>query len=327
MGGTTISRVAALYRAVCSDLMRCRGARYTPELDEYLNGLTARAHNALYGARPFRLPALARLLGRDFPRTLRRRWRFFAISLALFTIPWAVGLAGALHATAFAYEVLPASMLEQMAQSYSEGFSEGRDVGVGAGMAGFYVYNNIGIAFRCFATGILFGVGSVFFLVYNGLVIGTVTGYVMAQGYGANILTFMCGHAPFEITAIWISGAAGLQMGYALVRTEGQTRLGSLRQQAPELVQLVLGAAAMLAVAAAVEAFWSPSAVPAPFKWAASAVFTLLVAAYLIFAGRSWRRRRPSPNEPGSGRSAGAGQGGPPSAAPRSTAEGFGRVP
>ena len=84
-------------------------------------------------------------------------------------------------------------------------------------MAGFYVYNNVGIAFRCFATGVLFGAGSLFFLIYNGLVTGTVAGYVMSAGHGGNIWTFMCGHAPFELTAIVIAGGAGLEMGYALV--------------------------------------------------------------------------------------------------------------
>ena len=49
-------------------------------------------------------------------------------------------------------------------------------------MAGFYVWNNVGIAFRCFATGALFGLGSVFYLVYNGLVLGTIEGHLWARG-------------------------------------------------------------------------------------------------------------------------------------------------
>ncbi len=73
-------------------------------------------------------------------------------------------------------------------------------------MTGFYVYNNIGIAFRCFATGVLFGLGSVFFLVYNGLMIGAVAGLVTAAGHGKNLLTFTCTHGAFELTAIVISG-------------------------------------------------------------------------------------------------------------------------
>jgi uncharacterized membrane protein SpoIIM required for sporulation len=176
-----------------------------------------------------------------------------------------------------------------MVDAYSQGFDEGRAAGVDAGMAGFYVYNNVGIAFRCFATGILFGAGSLFFLIYNGLVIGTVTGYVLQAGHGGNILTFMSGHAPFELTAIIISGAAGLRMGYALIATEGVTRFASLRRAAPEIAQLVVGAALMLLVAAGIEAFWSPSSIPAQVKWGFSAVGWTLVIGYLGLAGR-WRK-------------------------------------
>ena len=86
-------------------------------------------------------------------------------------------------------------------------------------MAGFYVYNNVGIAFRCFATGVLFGLGSVFFLVYNGLQMGAVAGLLTASGRGFNLLTFVASHGAFELTAIVIPGTAGLVMGYALVDT------------------------------------------------------------------------------------------------------------
>jgi uncharacterized membrane protein SpoIIM required for sporulation len=284
----SISRAGALYRSVCSDLMRARSAGYEIELLAHLDGLAARAHNLLYGARPVRLAALGGLLAHEFPRTLRQHARFFAVASALFVIPLVLALVGTLVHPEFAPLVLPREALEASASAYAEGL-EGRKSGEDAAMAGFYVYNNVGIAFRCFATGILFGLGSVFFLVYNGVVIGTVIGWVIAQGHGDSILTFVCGHAPFELTAICISGGAGLQMGYALVRTEGRTRLGSLRAHAPAVGTIVGGAAVMLLAAAAIEGFWSPSAVPAPVKWVVAGVLALLVAAYLALAGR----RRP----------------------------------
>jgi uncharacterized membrane protein SpoIIM required for sporulation len=287
LDGPSISRMASLYRSLCNDLMRCRRARYTPDLTGYLNALAARAHNALYGARPLEQQGIARLLTRDFPRTLRLRWRFFALSAALFVLPWIVGQAGAMASSEFALKVLPASALQQMREAYAGGFEAGRGAGTDAAMAGFYVYNNIGIAFRCFATGALFGLGSAFFLLYNGLVMGTTLGHVTASGHGANILTFICGHGPFELTAIVISGAAGLQMGYALVDTGGRTRIGSLRSQARELTSLILGAAAMLLIAAAIEGFWSPSSVIAEVKWAVSAALSLALTLYLALAGRA----------------------------------------
>lgn len=282
----SISRAASLYRMVCADLMHARGAGYTNDLAAYLDGLAARAHNSLYGARPWRLPGAWRMIAHEFPRVLRKRWRFFAIANLLFWLPLLAGLFGAMGSPEFAQAVLPPEQLAGMAEMYADGF-DGRAEGTDATMAGFYVFNNVGIAFRCFATGVLFGLGSLFFLIYNGLVIGTTTGHVIVSGGGHNILTFMCGHGVFELTAILISGGAGLQMGYALVETHGRTRLGSLRNQAGELGRLILGAAVMLLIAAGLEGFWSPSGVPPTVKWIAAGVFALLLTLWLMLGGRS----------------------------------------
>jgi uncharacterized membrane protein SpoIIM required for sporulation len=284
--GATISRAANLYRQLCADLTRARTSGYAASLVGYLDALAARGHNAMYGAGPIRLPALWRLAAYEFPIALRKNAAFFWMSLALFGLPCALGLVTALTRPEAAVHFVPAQVLEGMADAYSQGFGEGRATGVNAGMAGFYVYNNVGIAFRCFATGILFGAGTIFFLVYNGLMIGTVTGYVTQAGHGENILTFMCGHGPFELTAIIIAGAAGLKMGYALIETGGRTRIGSLRHQRKDIYRLIVGAALMLFIAAGIEGFWSPSAAPAPVKWAFSACVSALVTGFLIFSGR-----------------------------------------
>jgi uncharacterized membrane protein SpoIIM required for sporulation len=287
---TSISRAASLYRALSTDLVRARTAGYSGETIAFLDALAARAHNALYGAPPYRLRAVLDLVLRDFPRTLRRRASFFGFASLLFLLPAIVGFFGAKASGAFAAEVLPESMIEEMEEMYSKP-PERSGGGENVKMAGFYVNNNVGIAFRCFATGALFGLGSVFFLVYNGLLMGTVAGMLARTGQGMNLLTFCCGHSSFELTAIVIAGAAGLRMGYALVATGGRTRWGSLRQCADELMHLVCGAALMLLVAAAIEGFWSPSPLPAPVKWVASVIFAVAVASYLLFAGRTAERK------------------------------------
>jgi uncharacterized membrane protein SpoIIM required for sporulation len=75
-------------------------------------------------------------------------------------------------------------------------------------------------------------------------------------------------------------------MGFALVDTGGRTRLGSLRAQGREIANLVIGAALMLAVAAVVEGFWSPSSIAAPVKWVVAGVNAVLVTLYFVLAGR-----------------------------------------
>ncbi len=285
---SSISRFAALYRSVCADLMRARSSGYDTELVAHLDGLAARAHNELYGARPVQLRALWGFVARTFPRTLRAHAGFFGLACALFLVPLALTLTATLLDPEVALAILPRGSLEASAASYAEGL-QGRESGLDAMMAGFYVRNNVGVAFRCFATGALFGLGSVFFLVYNGAVIGATIGWVIAQGHGRNILTFICGHAPFELTAICIAGGAGLQLGYALVRTRGRTRLGSLQASAPAVGTIVGGAAIMLVIAAGIEGFWSPSAALAEIKWAVAGLLTISVALYLALAGRGGR--------------------------------------
>ena len=282
----SIARAASIYRAVSSDLMRAEAAGYSPDVIALLDGLAARAHNTLYSAPPYRMRAVWELIAADFPRTLRRYSRFFALAVALFLLPGALGFVGALKSRAFALRLLPADSVEQMEKGYAEGFNKGRSEGTDTAMTGFYVYNNVGIAFRCFATGVFFGLGSLFFLVYNGLVIGAVAGLVTAAGHGKNLLTFTCTHGAFELTAFVISATAGMVMGYALVDTGGRTRFGSLRARARDNAYLVLGAALMLLVAAAIEGFWSPSGVRAQIKWGTAIAAYLVVICYLTFAGR-----------------------------------------
>ncbi len=282
----SISRAAGLYREICSDLMRARTAGYTSDVIDLLDSLAARTSSAMYSAPPYRLAGLWELIATGFPSSVRRNARFVALAAALFILPGLLGFVGALRSRGFAIQIMSESMVEQMEKSYSD-LGHGREEGTNGMMASFYVYNNVGIAFRCFATGILFGLGSMFFLVYNGLGIGVVAGAVTAAGHGRNLFTFMVGHGAFELTAIVISGAAGISMGYALVNAGQRSRWDSLRAQAGDLFRMIMGAALMLLVAAFIEGFWSPSSILPPVKWGAAVLLYVLVLAYLLFAGRS----------------------------------------
>lgn len=291
--GESLRQVAALFRALCADVMQVRSLGYGHDLRWRLDALAARANTFLYRTPRREGSERLREMLADFPREVRRQGAFLLAASLLFWLPFGVGLAGAWLTRDFAERVLPAATLEQMSSAYSKGFAEGRASGQDAAMAGFYVQNNIGIAFRCFATGALFGTGSVFFLVYNGLTIGTVVGYLLSTGHGRNILTFVCGHTPFELGAIVISGAAGLMIGYALLDTGGLTRVAAVRRAGRSALTLVVGAAVMLLVAALVEGFWSPSSAADPVKWGVAAFNSALVVGYLAWAGRGARATAP----------------------------------
>jgi len=289
--GEVISQLTALYRSVTSDLMHARAAGYSSELIDHLHTLAARGHARLYSTPPKRASSLLSLLRADFPGTVRRHRVALWVASALFVLPSVFGLVTALGSREIAVSLLDARSAEAAATMYAQPM-DGRPVNTNAQMAGFYINNNISVAFRCFAGGILFCAGSAFFLVFNGLNIGAFSGLVTLNGHGENLLSFVCGHSAFELTAIVLSGQAGLVMGYALVATGGLTRWGSLRAQVRDIANIVLGATFFLVIAAFIEGFWSPSAAPPVVKYVVAAALWSLVFLYLSLAGRGPRAER-----------------------------------
>ena len=279
------SELADQYRTLCADLARAQALDLGPDVMHYLDDLAGRAHNRLYGLRSKTTGGIIRGLLERFPRTLRREWRFFLVANICFYFPFIVGIVGPLISSEFAGLVLPEAMLGQMEAMYADDIQRsgfGEDVA----MVGFYVMNNVGIAFRCFATGALAGLGSVVTLIYQGLVLGTMEGHLWSVGLGWNLTAFTAGHTAWELTGIVIAGMAGMRMGWALIVTNGHSRIQSLKDAGPIIYDLVLGATAMLFIAAAVEGLWSASPAPASLKIAFGLVGVVVVFVWLVFGGR-----------------------------------------
>ena len=155
-------------------------------------------------------------------------------------------------------------------------------------MFGYYVRHNIGIGFQTFAGGMLAGVGSLVILLFNGIAIGAVAGHLTGIGYTSTFWSFVAGHGAFELTAIILTGSAGLQLGYALIAPGRLSRGDALRQQARVAVQLVYGATLFLVIAAMLEAFWSSNTlIPVGIKYAVAACLWTSVALYFLVAGRA----------------------------------------
>jgi uncharacterized membrane protein SpoIIM required for sporulation len=229
-----------------------------------------------------------------FPRAFRRHLLAFSISLIFFLLPaLLMGTACYLQEDVI-YSVLSPSQVGEMESAYDPqnshlGRSEGRKSDTDLMMFGFYIYNNISIGFRTFAVGILLGVGTLFILIFNGVVIGGVAGHLTRLGYIETFWPFVSGHGALELTAIVICGGAGLLMGRAVVAPGPQGRLATLKANAQEALQLVMGAALMLVAAAFIEAFWSSSLFTAGVKYSVAALLWLVVILYFGFMGRSAR--------------------------------------
>jgi uncharacterized membrane protein SpoIIM required for sporulation len=172
---------------------------------------------------------------------------------------------------------------EQMYGPAAKSIGHARDSGDDWSMFGFYIMNNIGIAFQCYATGVLIGLGSIFFLFWNGVYMGAIAGYVTSRGFGTTFFSFIATHSAFELTGIALCGAAGLHMGRSLLFPGRATRLVSMQIAARDTGSIVFGSAVMLVIAAGFEAFWSSATWVMPAaKYACAAACWLLVTLFFV---------------------------------------------
>lgn len=283
-----LAELPRLYRRCCQHLALARQRQFDGFLEARLHDLVLRGYHQLYRRRQRpSVFSIVRFLAADFPRRVRAEARLFWLATALFYLPGVAMSTLVLSDPGAIHSLLDGSQLDRFEEMYRAAPQEERGSGADFEMFGAYVANNVGIAFRTFAGGIFCGVGSIFFLVFNGLYLGAVFSHLVNVGGADNLLAFVVTHGSLELTALVIAGAAGLRLGVAILAPGQLERIEALRRAGRCAGELVTGAAAMLLLAAFVEAFWSSVAWASnPVKVAVGSVAWILVGGYLALGGR-----------------------------------------
>jgi uncharacterized membrane protein SpoIIM required for sporulation len=286
------SRFPQGFRQLTQDLNTARAYGFDPAIIERLNRLVLEGSRILYGQRPWSLRAPADFILRIFPRTVRAQWRGLGITHLIFYGPALFFALLCVRFPPLVYEIITepqAVELEVMYNPESDHFLAPRELSSSADMFGFYIYNNISIAFRTFAGGIIGGIGSILILCSNGITLGVAAAHLINRGFAGTFFPFIIAHSGFELTAVILSAQAGLLLGYRFFITRGLSRGASLRRAGKEALPLVSGSALLLVIAAAIEAFWSSRhELSLPIRYGAGMAGWLLILAYFIFAGRDF---------------------------------------
>lgn len=284
------AELAAHYRRACEHLALAQARAYPLAIVARLEALTQEAHRVIYRRHDYGLARLGALILVGFPQAVRQHgWYVWVAAMALVLPAVAAGWA-AFADSGFILHVMPADKADAYKAMYSDSssaFGRLRSAENDWQMFGYYIKNNISVSFQCFAGGFFAGLGSLLLLVFNGVQMGVVGGYLIASGHGQNFMSFVATHAAFELTAIVLSGAAGLRLGHAWLAPGRRTRLGALTHAGQGAVVVMYGVIGMLLIAAALEAFWSSAKwISPPVKYAVAAACWVLVLAYLGFQGR-----------------------------------------
>ena len=285
-------RFLSCFREITQDLNTAKANQFDPVIIERLNSLVNEGNQILYGQHTWPIKSLARFILQTFPQKVRLHWRGILAASLLF---YGIAVFFSFLCISFpdiSKELISSRQLLEIEEMYnpeSSHFLKPPDISSNADMFGYYIYNNISIAFQTFAGGILAGFGSLLILFINAGFLGIVTGHLTGIGYAETFFPFVIAHSSFELTAIVFSAYAGLLLGYRFFVTGGLSRAASIKKAGQDALPIIAGSALMLVIAAVLEAFWSSKYnFPLQLRIGAGISLWLLLLFYFLFAGRKF---------------------------------------
>lgn len=274
LGPDGVLELGALYRAAAADLAYARRRFPGDPVVGRLERLVVRARAAVY-ARAGRRGSLLSFYSRGYWRRIAERPLAVLAAWALLLVPVAAGAAWGLSDPAAAAGIVPAQF-----QAAADPPSSGRDFTAGQSTA-FSVSvmtNNFRVTLIAFAGGLVFGLATAAALAFNGLLLGTVGGLAFGAGNGEAFVRLVSSHGLLELSCIAVGGAAGLRMGWALIRPGLRRRGAALRAEARPAVEIAAGTAPFLVICGLAEGFLTGPGLP----------LGLQTAIGLLLAGTFW---------------------------------------
>ncbi|OQP60657.1 hypothetical protein A3860_32160 [Niastella vici] len=250
------------------------------KVTQYLNDLASRIYLNIYKNKREETSRIGRFFKTELPLTVRKHHREILYAFLIF-IGFAIMAAfSAAHDETFVRGVLGDGYVEMT----EDNISKGDPFGVykqsnPASMFAYIALNNIYISFQVFVWGLFLGLGSVYELFINGVMVGSFQYYFFAKNLGWPSVLVIWIHGTLEISAIILSGAAGLIVGNSILFPGSHKRLHSLMHGAKDGLKLMIALVPILLVAAFLEGFvtrYSYSSMP---RW----VSILILAASFSF--------------------------------------------
>lgn len=274
-----LQELGLLYRQTASDLAAVREDTAGRQYAVYLNQLLGRSHNLIYLGHQTKVSGIVRFYRDTYPQIFRQTLpqTLFAVAIFLFTglVAWVVTW----HDPAFAYRLLGPRMMDTIEQRkmWTESIVTIKPLASSGIMT-----NNLSVAFTTFAMGITAGVGTLWMIVLNGLLIGVIGAATWKAGMAVQLWSFVAPHGVLELPAIFIAGGAGFEIARGMLFPGLLPRKLSLERAGGRAAQLLLGTIPLLIVAGVIEGFFSPSGATAGMKFALATVLFVALLSYLF---------------------------------------------
>jgi uncharacterized membrane protein SpoIIM required for sporulation len=278
-----LQELALLYRQTAADLSAARDDPASGALARRLNQLLARAHNLLYAGRPTDARRPFAFLTHTFPQTFRATLPYTLAAFVLFLAGASAGLVLTLADPGFERFLLGGPMMDtiERREMWTHGILAMKPLASSQIMT-----NNLAVSFLAAASGMFAGLGTLYMMVFNGLLIGVIGAATARAGMAGPLWSFVAPHGALELPAIFIAGGAGFILARAILAPGDLPRRDALAEAGGVAVRLFLGVVPLMVIAGVIEAFVSPTPIPEAIKFSIGASLFALLAIYLARAGR-----------------------------------------
>jgi uncharacterized membrane protein SpoIIM required for sporulation len=278
-----LQELGLLYRQTASDLAAVREDATSRPLATYLNQLLGRCHNLIYLGQKPEVSGIVRFYRDTYPQIFRETLPQTLLAFAIFVFTGIIAWVVTVHDPAFSYRVLGPKMMETIEQRkmWTDSIVTVKPLASSGIMT-----NNLSVSFSAFAMGITAGIGTIYMIMLNGLLIGVLGAATWKAGMALQLWSFVAPHGVLELPAIFIASGAGLEIARGLLFPGMLPRKISLAEAGTRAAKLLLGTIPLLVVAGLIEGFFSPSGAPVVMKFGLAAVLFAALITYLFTTGK-----------------------------------------
>jgi uncharacterized membrane protein SpoIIM required for sporulation len=285
--GAEVDELVDLYQRVSTHLSMVRSASTDALLIGRLSSLVARARSAVTGAHAPLWSEFIRFFTVSFPVVVYQAWRWWlgtAIGFLIVTVLVALWMSGNHEVQS---SLKTPSEIEQLVNhdfvSYYSQHPAGSFFSQGW-------LNNWWVSVQCIAAAILLGIPIPWMLFQNALNLGANAALMFDAGRGDVFLSLIIPHGLLELTAVFLSGAVGMRLGWSVVSPGNRPRAQVLAERGRAVVAVAIGLCGVLLVSAVIEAFVTPAPLPTAVRIGIGIAAEIAFLAYIFHFGRKAAR-------------------------------------
>jgi len=192
----------------------------------------------------------------DLPYTIRKHHRVMFFAFLLFAVFFAVGVFSARGDESFIRGIFGDAYVNMTEDNIEQGnpfgvYQTGNSLLMWLGI----LWNNVSVSFGMIAGGVVLGLIPLYQLILEGVRLGAFETLFAQKGLAGDFILTVFIHGTLEISALIISGAAGVIIGKSYLFPGTLSRLEAFKQGARDSSKIIIGLIPVFAVAAFFEGF------------------------------------------------------------------------